>query len=144
MQTLDHRGGDNSITEDGRTADRVADAIITKFDRIDHDAQAFRYPIDTKGKRISVPALCIDLVRLKELMGWLDSYLRGWSTFLYEARQAEQEFAQCAEAPSTDWLSTLTEATDRLMSAMSADDVAALRDTPEGSLIMYHYSLVRS
>lgn len=42
---------------------------------------------------------------------------------------------------SPDWPSTLTAAVDRLMATMSADELAALRDIPEGNLIMYHFSL---
>lgn len=40
-----------------------------------------------------------------------------------------------------DWPSTLTEAVDRLMSTMRVEDLATLRDTPEGNLIQYHFSL---
>ena len=40
-----------------------------------------------------------------------------------------------------DWPSTLTEAVDRLMATMSAEDLATLRDTPKESLIMFHFSL---
>jgi len=40
-----------------------------------------------------------------------------------------------------DWPLTLTEAVDRLMSTMSADDRTALHDTPKDNLIMYHFSL---
>lgn len=42
---------------------------------------------------------------------------------------------------ANDWPSTFTAAVDRLMSTMTADDLTALRDTPKGSLIQYHFSL---
>jgi len=42
---------------------------------------------------------------------------------------------------TTDWPSILTEAVDRLMSTMTADELTALRDTPKCSLILYHFSL---
>jgi hypothetical protein len=40
-----------------------------------------------------------------------------------------------------NWPKTLDEAVARLMASMRVEDLAALRDTPEGGLIMYHFSL---
>jgi len=42
---------------------------------------------------------------------------------------------------NSDWPSTLAEAVDRLMSTMTADELNALRDTPEGGLILQHFGL---
>ena len=91
FKELDKRGCDNA-TDEGRLADRVADTTIGQFDHVDRDAQAFRYPTDTEGNQIAAPRLCLDLVQLKETMGWLNLYLEGWSTCLYEMCQAEHEY----------------------------------------------------
>lgn len=40
-----------------------------------------------------------------------------------------------------DWSKTLDQAFERLMLTMSAEMFAALRDTPEGSLILQHFGL---
>ena len=40
---------------------------------------------------------------------------------------------------SIDWLSTLTEAVDHLMSTMRIEDLATLPDTPEENLTLYHF-----
>lgn len=51
-------------------------------------SQVFRYPIDNKGQ-VTVPPIQIDIVRLKEMLGWVCQLLDGWSVGVYEYRHAQ-------------------------------------------------------
>ena len=51
-------------------------------------SQVFRYPIDNKGQ-VTVPPIQIDIVRLKEMLGWVCQLLDGWSVGMYEYRRAQ-------------------------------------------------------
>jgi len=61
----------------------TAEKIITQFDDIDEKSQVFRYPVDKKG-RVTAPPIQIDMVRMKEMLGWLGQFLDGWSVGVYE------------------------------------------------------------
>ncbi len=65
----------------------TAEKIIVQFDDIDRKSQVFRYPRDKKGK-VTLPPMQIDMVRLKEVLGWLSQFLDGWSVGVYEYRHA--------------------------------------------------------
>ena len=65
----------------------TAEKIITQFDDIDKRSQVFRYPIDKKG-RVTVAPIQIDMVRMKEVLGWLGQFLDGWSVGVYEYKHA--------------------------------------------------------
>ncbi len=67
-----------------------AENIIKEFDRIDVDSQAFRYPINRKGKTTIVP-MELDLIRLQKALGWLSQFLDGWSCGIYEYTQTPIE-----------------------------------------------------
>ena len=51
-------------------------------------SQVFRYPIDNKGQ-VTVPPIQIDIVRLKEMLGWVCQLLDGWSVGVYEYQHAQ-------------------------------------------------------
>ena len=65
----------------------AAENIIVQFDDIDRKSEVFRYPNDKKGK-ITLPRMQIDIVRLKEALGWLSQVLDGWSAGIYEYKNA--------------------------------------------------------
>lgn len=69
------------ISKDLETAEK----IILQFNEFDKKSEAFRYPIDKKEK-VTVPGIQFDLVRLKEILGWLSNFLDGWSVGVYEYR----------------------------------------------------------
>lgn len=62
--------------------------IITQFNKIDENSQKLRYPVDKSG-RVSLPPMQIDMVRLKEMLGWASQFLDAWSDGIYECWQAE-------------------------------------------------------
>lgn len=62
--------------------------IIAQFNKIDENSQNLRYPIDKTG-RVSLPLMQIDMVRLKETLGWASQFLDSWSYGIYECWQAE-------------------------------------------------------
>lgn len=64
----------------------TAEKIITQFDDIDKKSQVFRYPIDKKA-RVTVSPIQIDMVRVKEMLGWLGQFLDGWSVGVYEDKR---------------------------------------------------------
>ncbi len=68
----------------------TAENIIVRFDEIDKKSEAFRYPKDRKGK-VTLPPMQIDMIRLKEALGWLSQFLDGWSVGVYEYTHAPHE-----------------------------------------------------
>ncbi|MET0011701.1 MULTISPECIES: hypothetical protein [Dehalococcoides] len=66
----------------------VVEKIITQFDEIDKNSQKLRYPVDKVGK-VSLPPMKIDMVHLREILGWANQFLDGWSCGIYECWQAE-------------------------------------------------------
>lgn len=62
----------------------TAEKIIEQFDQIDERSQAFRYPLDKAGLRVTVDPMQFDLVHLKELLGWTSQFLDAWSACVYE------------------------------------------------------------
>lgn len=68
----------------------TAKRIISEFDRMDKDSQAFRYPKDRKGQ-LTIPPIQFDLVLLKEALGWLSQLLDGWSLGIHEYMHAPRE-----------------------------------------------------
>ena len=76
------------LSEDNLADMETAKKIITNFSEIDVSAQAFRYPVDKMGK-VTVEPVQFDIVRLKNMFGWLGPFLDGWSDGIYECWQAE-------------------------------------------------------
>jgi len=68
----------------------AAEKIIVQFDDIDGKPEVFRYPKDKNGK-ITLPRMQIDIVKLKEALGWLRQFLDGWSAGIYEYKQAPSD-----------------------------------------------------
>ena len=62
--------------------------IITQFNEIDAKSLKFRYPLDRDGK-IQLSPVQIDLVHLKEMLGWTSQFLDAWNDGIYECWQAE-------------------------------------------------------
>ena len=62
--------------------------IIAQFNVIDTNSQIFRYPTDKIGKVTLLP-MQIDMVRLKEMLGWTSQFLDAWSDGIYECWQEE-------------------------------------------------------
>lgn len=85
------KSGCADLTAEGLMDLKVAERIISQFDLIDSNSQVFRYPRDKEGK-VMMPRMCIDLVQVKEAIGWLSRYLRGWSAGIYEMRQIDMEY----------------------------------------------------
>lgn len=67
---------------------KTAETIITQFNEIDAKSEIFRYPTDKKG-RVILPPAQIDIVCLKEMLGWTSQFLDAWSDGIYECWQAE-------------------------------------------------------
>lgn len=67
---------------------KTAGEIIVQFDNIDKKSQVLRYPIDKRGK-VTLDTIQIDMVRIKEMLGWTGQLLDGWSLGIYECWQAE-------------------------------------------------------
>ena len=68
----------------------TAENIIVQFNDIDRRSEVFRYPKDKKGK-VTLPPMQIDMIRLKEALGWLSQFLDGWSVGVYEYKHAPPE-----------------------------------------------------
>lgn len=66
----------------------TAEKIIVQFDEIDKKSEAFRYPISRAG-RLTLPPTQVNLVSLKEMLGWTGQFLDGWSVGVYEYRHAQ-------------------------------------------------------
>jgi len=62
--------------------------IIAQFNDIDKSSQIFRYPTDRGGK-VKLMPMQIDMVRLKEMLGWASQFLDSWSLGIYECWQEE-------------------------------------------------------
>jgi len=69
---------------------QTAENIIVQFDEIDKKSQVFRYPKDRIGQS-TLPRMQVDLVRLKEALGWLSQFFDGWSVGVYEYRHTPPE-----------------------------------------------------
>ena len=68
----------------------TAENIIVQFNEIDRNSLAFRYPNDRKGK-VTLPPMLIDMIKLKEALGWLSQFLDSWSVGVYEYKQMPSE-----------------------------------------------------
>ncbi len=67
---------------------KTVEKIIAQFNDIDESSQIFRYPTDRDG-RVKLPPMQIDMVRLKEMLGWVSQFLDAWSDGIYECWQEE-------------------------------------------------------
>ena len=67
---------------------KTVEKIIAQFNDIDANSQIFRYPTD-RGGRVKLPPMQIDMVRLKEMLGWVSQFLDAWSNGIYEYWQEE-------------------------------------------------------
>lgn len=76
----------------------TAGKIIAQFNEIDAKSEIFRYPTDKKG-RVILPPMQIDIVRLKEMLGWTSQFLDAWSNGIYECWQAELQSRYEAKHP---------------------------------------------
>lgn len=68
----------------------AAENVIVQFDDIDRKSEVFRYPKDKKGE-VTLPSIQIDMIRLKEALGWLSQFLDGWSVGVYEYKHVPRE-----------------------------------------------------
>ncbi len=66
----------------------TVEKIIIQFNDIDQSSQIFRYPTDREGK-VRLKPMQIDMVHLKETLGWASQFLDGWSSGIYECWQEE-------------------------------------------------------
>ena len=55
----------------------VLEEIIQEFDAIDPNSVVFRYPVD-QARHVTLPAIAIDLPRLRQVMEWVAYMLDGW------------------------------------------------------------------
>lgn len=67
----------------------TAGKIIAQFNEIDEKSQIFRYPIDKRGQ-VKLQRKRIDMVRLREMLGWTSQFLDGWSIGLAELRSRHE------------------------------------------------------
>ena len=67
---------------------KAVEKIIAQFNNIDENSQIFRYPTDRNG-RVKLPPMQIDMVRLKEMLGWASQFLDAWSDGIYVCWQEE-------------------------------------------------------
>jgi hypothetical protein len=74
--------------DDVAGTDGVVGAIITEFAKVDPRSFSFRYPVDTKGRLVTLAHEEIDLHRLADVMQGLDGYFSGCDGYLDDLQSA--------------------------------------------------------
>jgi hypothetical protein len=74
--------------EDVEATDGVVGRIITEFANVDPRSFSFRYPVDTKGKLVTLAHEEVDLHRLADVMQGLDGYFSGCDGYLGDLQGA--------------------------------------------------------
>jgi hypothetical protein len=68
--------------------DELVAATVTEFDKVDPGSFSFRYPVDTKGRGISLLHKELDLAALARVMDGVEGYFTGCDGYLDNLQSA--------------------------------------------------------